>query len=231
VAPLFLLFTVLVAALVGLAIIHYLDERHRLPAFIGLATWLLYSGALGYSGILADTNRTPPGMMLIFGPIILFIVLFLLRGGAVQAIAESLPIPLLIGAQSFRIIVELFIHRLGQEGLMPRMLTYEGANFDILAGLSAPIVAWLYGSGRRSGRLALAWNMLGLALLLNIITRAVLTAPGPLQLLMTEVPNRAGATFPFSFIPALMAPLALTLHVLAIRALWGKLRMPLQNAQ
>jgi hypothetical protein len=102
------------------------------------------------------------------------------------------------------------------------MLTYEGANFDIVAGLSAPVVAWLTASRRLSSRLALAWNVFGLVLLANIVVRAILPTPA-LQALVTEVPNRA-LMFPFTFIPGLMAPLALTLHVLAIRALLEGLR-------
>jgi hypothetical protein len=55
--------------------------------------------------------------------------------------------------------------------------------------------------------------------LLNVATRAVLTAPGPLNFIHAEVPNLAMGTFPFSYIPWFMAPLAMMLHVLAFRAL------------
>jgi hypothetical protein len=103
------------------------------------------------------------------------------------------------------------------------MLTYEGSNFDILAGLSAPVIAWLIANGRLSSRLALAWNVFGLMLLANIVLRAILTTPA-LQALVTEVPNRALGMFPFTFIPGLMVPLALVLHVLAIRALLAGVR-------
>jgi hypothetical protein len=55
------------------------------------------------------------------------------------------------------------------------------------------------------------------------VVRAILTTPA-LQALVTEVPNRALGMFPFTFIPSLMVPLALTLHVLAIRALLAGVR-------
>jgi hypothetical protein len=46
-----------------------------------------------------------------------------------------------------------------------------------------------------------------------------------LKLISTEVPNVAMGIFPYAFIPGFLAPLAVTLHVLAIRAiatlLWG----------
>jgi hypothetical protein len=38
-------------------------------------------------------------------------------------------------------------------------------------------------------RLTLAWNVLGLLALTNVVIRAVLTAPGPFNLIHAEVPN------------------------------------------
>jgi hypothetical protein len=38
-------------------------------------------------------------------------------------------------------------------------------------------------------RLALAWNVLGLLALTNVVLRAVLTAPGPFNLIHAEVRN------------------------------------------
>jgi hypothetical protein len=65
--------------------------------------------------------------------------------------------------------------------------------------------------------------VLGLVLLANIVVRAILTTPA-LQLLAAEVPNRALGIFPFTFVLGLMAPLALMLHVLSIRALLAATR-------
>ena len=66
-------------------------------------------------------------------------------------------------------------------------------------------------------RLALTWNVLGLLALANVVIRAVLTAPGPFNLIHAEVPNLMFGTFPFMFIPGFFVPLAIVLHVLAIR--------------
>ena len=72
-------------------------------------------------------------------------------------------------------------------------------------------------------KVALAWNVLGLLALTNVVIRAVLTTPGPFNLIHTIVPNRMMGTFPFLFIPGFFVPLAVVLHVLAIRALSGRL--------
>jgi len=221
-AWLFLGFTALVAAAIAAAIVGYLDPRRRSIVLLILGGWLLYAGALGFSGVLASTTAAPPRLLLFLIPAV-FLVSFLARSDAGRELALSFPVGLLIGAQAFRVVVELFIHQFWSAGLAPKMLTYEGANFDILAGLSAPVIAWLFATGRISARLALAWNVLGLMLLANIVTRAILTTPA-LQALVTEVPNRALGIFPFTFIPGLMVPLALILHVLAIRALLTRAR-------
>jgi uncharacterized protein YbjT (DUF2867 family) len=91
------------------------------------------------------------------------------------------------------------------------------------AGVSA-IVNLSQRSGPLGMRVALAWNVLGLLALTNVVIRAVLTSPGPLNLIHTEVPNRMFATFPFVFIPGFFVPLAVVLHLLSIRALSIRLR-------
>ncbi|MEO8125979.1 MAG: hypothetical protein ABI822_02745 [Bryobacteraceae bacterium] len=123
----------------------------------------------------------------------------------------------------------MFLHQLWIDGIVPKMLTFEGANVDIYIGATAPIAAWLSTRGRSGMKLALAWNALGLLALANVVFRAILTAPGPLNLIHTEIPNLMIGTFPFLFIPGFFVPLAVSLHVLAIRAIANRLRTPLQD--
>jgi hypothetical protein len=111
------------------------------------------------------------------------------------------------------------LHQLWIDGLVPKMLTFEGANVDIFIGASAPLIAWVSTRGRLGMRLALTWNVLGLLALANVVIRAVLTAPGPFNLIHAEVPNLMFGTFPFMFIPGFFVPLAIVLHLLAIRAI------------
>ena len=77
------------------------------------------------------------------------------------------------------------------------------------------------GSSQRSpGR------VVGLIALANVIVRSALTSPGPLHLLDAEVVNRAIGTFPYTFIAGFLAPLAVTLHVLALRSISARLALP-----
>jgi hypothetical protein len=168
----------------------------------------------------------PPGMVFLLVPILLFLLLFIVfvvRSTAGARIALAFPLWIILGVESFRIGVELFLHQLWIDGLVPKMLTFEGANMDIYIGASAGLVAWLSTRGRLGMKLPLAWSVLGLLALTNVVIRAVLTSPGPFNLIHTEVPNRMFGTFPFLFIPGFFVPLAVVLHVLAIRALSSRL--------
>ena len=221
---LFVLFLgTMVVVVLGVAA-RYLPRRTAATVAVGLALWLTYAGTLGYLGMVANPDLRPPGPALLLIPVFLFVAFYLARTDGALRIATRIPLGWLMGLQAFRVIVELFLHQLWQNGLAPRMLTYEGANFDIAIGLSAPLVAWLYARGSVREWVALAWNILGLAMLANVAVRALLTAPGPLQLITSDVPNLAIGTFPFTYIPGFMAPLALVLHVLSIRALRARLR-------
>ena len=183
----------------------------------------------GILGVLKNMTTRPPGIVFLVVPVLLFLLVFLafvVLSGAGARVALAIPLWLLLGAQSFRVAIELFLHQLWIDGMVPKMLTFDGANVDIYVGVSAVLIAWLSARGRLSLRLALAWNVLGLLSLANVVTRAVLTAPGPLHLIHAEVPNRLLGTFPFLFIPGLFVPLAVVLHLLALRSIVSRLRSP-----
>jgi hypothetical protein len=223
-ATLFILYLGLIAAIViGLAL-RYLPRSAGVIVSVGLPFWLLYVGSLGWFGVVKPVPGQPPGVLLIFIPLILFIALVLVRSAAGLRVALALPLWLLLGLQTFRIGVELFLHQFWVAGLAPKMLTYEGANVDILVGVTAPLFAWIATKGRVGLRIAMLWNILGLCSLINVIVSSVLTAPGPLNILQGDVPNLVSVTFPYIFLPGFFPPLAISLHVLAIRAIRKHLR-------
>jgi hypothetical protein len=227
----FLGFVALMTAIVVLLSARYRNGRFALGVLAALCGWFIYVGVLGYLGVIANRAIFPPGIALVFVPVAAFLILFILRVGspAGARVALAFPLWLLIGAQAFRVGVELFIHQLWIAGLVPKMLTFSGTNVDIYVGASAPVIAWLTMRGRWGQRLALLWNVLGLLSLANVVTRAVLTAPGPLNLIHGEVPNRMIGTFPFMFIPGFFVPLAVVLHVLAIRSIASHARTALDT--
>jgi hypothetical protein len=230
IATLFLGFVAMIIAVVVALVARYLDRRGAFRVLAGLSVWFIYAGLLGYFGVVKNSAMRPPGIAFIVVPVLLFLVLFIVRLSASARVALAFPLWIILGTQCFRIGVELFLDQLWIEGLVPKMLTFEGANVDIYIGASAPLIAWLSTRGRLGIRLALAWNVLGLLALTNVVIRAVLTAPGPFNLIHAEVPNLMMGTFPFLLIPGFFVPLAVVLHVLAIRAISSRPRTATSGA-
>lgn len=99
-------------------------------------------------------------------------------------------------------------------------MTFEGRNYDILAGITAPFIAYFGFTQRKISRqLIVAWNFIALALLLNIIVNALLSAPTPLQKFAFDQPNIAIVNFPFSWLPTFIVPMVLFVHLASIRQL------------
>ena len=99
-------------------------------------------------------------------------------------------------------------------------MTFEGRNFDILAGITAPIMYYLvFVKQSMSKKTLLFWNFACLALLLNIVINAILSAPLPFQQFAFEQPNIAILYFPFNLLPSIVVPVVLFAHLVAIRRL------------
>lgn len=213
----FSIYLMIIASAVALILRLWLTPRAFFLAITFLVGWLAFATTLGVTGVVGRYDLVPPGMVLLVGPVVITLLFFALTTpGAI--LAGSIPLSVLLGFQVFRLGVELSLHRLWSMGLAPKLMILEGGNIEILVAASAPVAAWLSTRGDIGRRMAWWWNFIGILSLANIVVRAVLTAPGSLHLIHAEVPDVAIITFPFTFIPGFMAPLALTLHLLAFRA-------------
>jgi hypothetical protein len=216
---LFIVFVLAMAALVVGAVRRCVGPRPALILVVGLGIWFIWVAILSQLGVLQRSDSQPPGMIFILGPVVAYLAWATVRSTSKTgaSFAAAFPLGLIIGLQAFRVVVEVFIHRMWAGGLVPEMLTFRGANVDLYVGATAPIIALIAARSGTRRSIALAWNVLGLLSLANVVTRAILTAPGPLNIIHADLPNRMFATFPFMFIPAFFVPLAVTLHILAIR--------------
>lgn len=190
---------------------------------IVLSAWLIIQAILALKNTY-NTDALPPKIIL-FGilPMVIAIVsLFVSVKG--RTFIDSLPLERLTYLNLIRIPVEIGLYLLYLNKVVPEIMTFEGRNFDILAGITAPFIAW-YGirRGKLSPKLILLWNVICLALLINIVFTALLSAPSPLQKFAFDQPNIALPNFPFVWLPTLIVPIVFFGHLVSIRQLLRKI--------
>ena len=199
--------------------------RNKGVVAIVLTGWLALTGALSYNGFFQNTSVTPPRLMLVMVPALLFIILLLVTKNG-RAFADGLDLKKLTLFHVVRLPVEITLYLLAANKFIPELMTFAGRNFDILSGISAPVIYFLCfnpGSSQVKNRtLLLAWNFICLGLLLNIVINAVLSIPYPFQQFAFDQPNIAVLYFPFTWLPAFIVVLVLFSHLVAIRQLLRK---------
>jgi hypothetical protein len=149
---------------------------------------------------------------------LLILILFLTHSG--RRFIDSLSMKILTQLHVVRIFVELVLWWLFLYKYIPQLMTFEGRNFDILAGLTAPFITY-YGFVRRKlgNTFKLVWNIICLLLLINIVVNAVLSAPFAFQQFAFDQPNVAVLYFPFVWLPCFIVPVVLFSHLVLIRRL------------
>ena len=196
------------------------EQRNNIWATISvLLVWLMFTLIIGVSGYLSDFTSLPPKILLVIVPPFLFLLL-ILTSKQFHELCAPLDNFWFIYPQSFRILMEFILWLLYRYHIITIQMTFEGRNFDIIIGLTAPIVAY-YCFNRKiwSPKIAVAWNFIGIALLVNIMVIAFLSMPYPLRHFMNEPANTIAFHFPFVWLPSLVVPFAFLLHAVSIRRL------------
>jgi hypothetical protein len=119
-----------------------------------------------------------------------------------------------------RIPVEIVLFWLFVNKAVPELMTFQGLNFDIIAGITAPFIAYFGLTKLKLKRQTiLTWNIICLGLLVNIVVSAIFSTPSPIQKFAFEQPNIAILNFPFSWLPTFIVPIVLFGHLSSIRQL------------
>jgi hypothetical protein len=190
----------------------------RLPLIILLA-WTALQCIIGGTGFYTVTNTLPPRFLLTIAPPVVFIIVLLLTKKG-RAFIDSLQLKWLTLLHVIRIPIEIILLFLFLQKTIPGIMTFEGRNFDILSGITAPILYYYVFIKKTWGPNALlVWNFFCLGLLVNIVAIAILAAPFPFQRLAFAQPNIAVLYFPYLLLPAVVVPLVLFSHIVAIRRL------------
>lgn len=198
------------------------SKNKSTPILIALITWLAILGILSGNGFFEDTFSLPPKLIVaIIPPLLTIILLFVTKKG--KRFIDNLPLQTLTWLNTVRIPVEIGLYLLFIHKTIPRLMTFEGRNFDIISGITAPLIAW-FGFVKRKlpKNVILLWNVICLLLVLNIVTNGILSVPMRLQQFAFDQPNIAVLYFPFIWLPAFIVPVVIFTHLVAIRQLTNR---------
>ena len=196
-------------------------SRQKRKIFTGsvgaVVLWMLIISGLSYFGLLRDFSIFPPRILpVLFLPLAASLIITFRPG--LKPILEKTPASWLVYIQSFRIVVELLLWILFIQDILPIQMTFEGQNFDVLVGLTAPVFAYFCLTVKRwPHRVLFYWNIAGLLLLANIVVIAILSFPTPLRVFMNDPPNTIVAEFPFVWLPGILVTIAYTMHFFSLR--------------
>jgi hypothetical protein len=187
-----------------------------LVAIVAIA-WMGLTWTLAASGVLRRWEQRPPPFGLLVAAIVA-IATTLAMSPVGRRLAGFTPLWALVAVQTFRLPLELAMHTMAERRVMPEQMTYSGRNFDIVTGGTALLVSTLVFRGWAGPRLVMAWNLMGLALLINVVVVAVLSTPF-FQYFGTDQLNVWVTYPPFVWLPAVLVLAALAGHLLIFRAL------------
>ncbi len=177
--------------------------------------WTAFILGVSATGFFENFSAFPPRIMIVLG-IPLVTIILVVFSKPVKELLTHIPARSLIRLQVFRVFVELLLWATFIANVLPIQMTFEGRNFDILAGLFAAPVAYYFANNRT---VLYLYNFISLGLLLNIIIIAILSLPTPFRVFMNEPANVLVARFPFVLLPGMLVPLAYGLHFLSLRQL------------
>jgi hypothetical protein len=193
-----------------------------------LKLWLVvvipFTGWLALVWWLAvgDAFRPRPGVPAV--PIAIFLPLLialpmLLRSKRIGAVLDATPPSWLVGLQVYRVFGGIFLVAWSR-GTLSGTFALPAGTGDVLVGLLAlPVAYLLYKRSPAARSIAVGWNILGLTDFAIAIGIGILSAPGPLQVIVPDGPNTQLGTFPTVMIPAFAVPSSILIHALSLRQL------------
>ena len=185
-------------------------EPKKLTLFI--IVWSIMQSILAYTGFYQNTDSIPPRFGLVLIPITSLIIYGLLPRQQ-KWFSETRQIKISTFLHSVRIPIEIVLFGLFINDMIPELMTFEGRNYDILVGITAPIIGWLFLKEKISKKILIGWNIIALFFVVFIFFNGMLSAELPFQQFGFVQPNRAVNYFPYVLLPATIAPIVIWTHI------------------
>jgi hypothetical protein len=166
------------------------------------AIMLLASDDFFRNGVLPPRIPSAYAVTLAFGYL-------LLLSGTFRSVIAAIPQHWLIGIQTFRVLGGVFLIRYFQ-GDLPGLFAIPAGVGDLLTGISAPLVAYWWYSGKTYARgAAIAWNLFGMADIIDALALGALS-------------GATGIVFPIVMIPIYAVPRGFLIHSYSLIGLLRK---------
>ncbi len=214
--PLYISIFFSLTTLLTVALFYKATNRSKTAIFI-LLFWFVLQAIISLTDFYTITDSFPPRFLLLVMPPVIFIILLFTTAKGRKFIdgldARSLTLIHIVRVPVEIVLFWLFIYK-----TVPELMTFEGRNFDIISGITAPLVYYFgFIQKRINKNIILVWNFVCLILLMNIVVNAAFSAPFPFQKFAFDQPNIAILYFPFIWLPSCIVALVLFSHLVVIR--------------
>lgn len=222
----FILLTLLMAVLVCVAIartvaLAFTDQRKqqriKTRTIVLLTGWLSYVSILSLAGVFKVVGLPPRIPLLLILPVFAFMFYFF-RSAHYKALIAMVPASWLVYAQTFRVVVELMLHGLFLQGILPKAGTFEGYNYEIVIAFSALAIGyWGYTRRVLPRTLLILWHFAGLTTLAIVVFIMISHAyfphiyPHPETLRIEDF-----GSFPYTYLAGFLMPLAVFMHIASL---------------
>jgi len=182
------------------------------------------------SGFYSTLDLPPRIPLFMILPLFLFTFTFLFRKRS-SAVLNAIPTPIPIFYQSFRAVIEVLFYYTFLQGILPEQVTFSGANYDVLLGISA-IPMGIYALRKTANKkLLIAWNIIGIGVV-GFAAFTFITSfyfPSFWGISATTISLKF-AHYPFMLLPSFFMPSAIFVHVMSIIQLSNQLKNENINA-
>jgi len=178
--------------------------------------WVGLASGLGAAGELAFSPEHPlPLIGVLFAVPLLVVGVLALGWQSVRTALLAVPMPLLIGLNSLRVLGVLFL-LLAASGQLSGPFPFSAGLGDMITGaLAVPLALRVARSGRASSSAVRGWNIFGTLDLVAAVGLGLTSAAGgPLQLIHWGVGSAAMQYLPYCLVPTVLVPFYLITHAI-----------------
>lgn len=192
-------------------------------AIVGVAvSWLSIIGVFQRSGFFAVLPGfwVPMIPLLISGGMLLILPPF---RRALWAISTQVPARAFVAVHALRIAALGGVLK-GFSGLLPASFTLPVGIPDLVFGISAMLLSIFWPRGGLGPRALIAWNLIGIGVILPAPLLMQMGLPGPLYTWTSAPDARALFEFPMVLAPTLIVPIFIFTNAVHVVVLWLSMR-------